>query len=123
MTPHDLYASPMHRPDADPANMQLADFLCDTCHRAWDGQFPMVEGHQGALVCGNCLTIAYTEVVLNDLDAAPAGVSCRLCLEERDEPHWLSPVDDEAAVCRRCIKQAAGRLHKDADWEWTKPGG
>ena len=28
----------------------------------------------------------------------------------------------EVMVCRRCIKQAAGRLVKDPDFEWEKPG-
>jgi len=110
----------MHRPNADPADMQVSDFLCDFCGRAWDGAFPLVEGHQGSLICGSCLTVAWTEVVIQGLDAAPKGATCTLCLEERDDPCWSSPVRD-AIVCRRCVKQAAGRLHKDPDWDWTKP--
>lgn len=102
--------------------MQVSDFLCDFCRRTWTGEFPMVEGHKGSLICGNCLTVAYTEVVLHAMNAAPAGSVCTMCLEERSDDCWVSPVHEEAVVCARCIKQAAGRLHKDEDWDWKKPG-
>jgi hypothetical protein len=111
----------MQRPGADPTNMLTTDFICDFCRREWDGAFPMVEGHQGSLICGNCLTIAYTEVVLSDAGRAPEGSTCTMCLEEREDSAWQSPTHDEAIACRRCLKQGAGRLHKDPDWEWTKP--
>jgi hypothetical protein len=101
--------------------MQLSDFLCDFCARAWDGAFPLVEGHQGSLICGNCLTIAYTDVVHMGLDGAPSGATCTLCLEERDDPMWASPVREGASVCRRCLRQGGTKLHKDPDWPWTKP--
>jgi hypothetical protein len=124
----------MQRPGADLENMQLADFLCDFCRRAWDGAFPMVEGHQGALICGSCLTAAYTHAVLRDAagDGADTtadertpepGSACVLCLEERDDAAYRSPAYPDAVACRRCIKQAAGRLHKDRDWAWERPGG
>lgn len=112
----------MHRPGSNPLDMQTSDFLCDFCGREWDGAFPMVEGHQGSLICGSCLTVAYTEVVLQRMNAAPAGCTCTMCLEERDEDAWKSPVRDEAVICKRCINQGAGRLHKDPDWDWKKPG-
>lgn len=111
----------MQRPGADPNDMQVADFLCDFCRRAWDGTFPMVEGHQGSLVCGRCLTAAYTDLVNRRHGTAPAGVTCTMCLEERDEHCWQSPMHEDAVVCTRCCKQAAGRLHKDKDWDWSKP--
>jgi hypothetical protein len=111
----------MQREGADPNDMQVSDFLCDFCGRAWDGAFPMVEGHQGSLICGNCLSVAYTQTVLNKQHLAPAGATCTMCLEERDEPVWASPVRDGAHACTRCLKQGAGRLHKDQDWDWTKP--
>jgi hypothetical protein len=44
-----------------------------------------------------------------------------MCLEERDEPCWRSPVNEGAVVCRRCCKQSAGRLVKDPDIAWEKP--
>lgn len=113
----------MHRPGSDSMNMQVSDFLCDFCRRAWDGTFPMIEGHQGSLICGRCLTVAYTEAVLNDTGSTPEGAKCTLCLEHREEPAWQSPTHEEAVACRRCLKQGAGRLHKDPDWDWTKPEG
>ena len=111
----------MQRPGADPQDMQVADFICDFSGRAWDGAFPMVEGHQGALISGDSLTLAYTALVLDDGASSIPGATCTMCLEERDEPAWRSPVRPEAVICRRCVKQAAGRLHKDPDWDWTKP--
>ena len=112
----------MHRPNIDPENMTMEDFLCDFCHQAWTEDRPFVEGHRGACVCGKCLSLAYTELVhLRVGDPPHPGEGCALCLEnERDDPHWRSPVTD-ALVCRRCIKQAAGALHKDKDIPWTKP--
>lgn len=112
----------MQRAGANPSDMQPSDFLCDFCRRAWDGTFPLVEGHKGSLICGNCLTVAYTEVVLHNLSAAPPGSTCTMCLEERNDSTWQSPMHEEAIICERCLKQAAGRLHKDEDWEWRKPG-
>ena len=111
----------MHRPGADVHDMAISDFLCDFCGRAWDGAFPMVEGHQGSLICGACLTIAYTEVIRSDTPPGPASDTCTMCLEERDDPTWRSPAQ-EASICRRCIRQSGTKLEKDPDWPWTKPG-
>lgn len=119
----------MQRPGADPENMQPADFLCDFCGQPWSDDRPLVEGHQGACICGHCLTIAFTELAITKIgEPAQPGEKCCLCLEEgRDDPHWRSPVfdgegEDAKVACRRCIKQAAGALHKDRDIEWSKPG-
>lgn len=103
--------------------MQVTDFLCDFCGKAWDGAFPLVEGHQGSLICGSCLTVAYTETVHMEMNGAPAGYKCTMCLEERDQRAWQSPVREEGVVCLRCIKQSATRLDKDPDWDWNKPAG
>ena len=111
----------MQRPDANPEDMQVEDFLCDFCGRAWDGAFPLVEGHKGSLICGSCLTVAYAEVVRGDVGSAAPGYVCTLCLEHRDDAGWQSPVRDVAAVCARCLRQAGARLEKDPDWEWTRP--
>lgn len=107
-------------------DMQPSDFICDFTGRQWDGSFPLVEGHQGSLICGDALRIAFTEVVLLGNDTKPAGATCTMCLEVRDDPGWQSPVptgDREvgAVICRRCIRQSSTRLAKDPDWEWTKP--
>jgi len=111
----------MQREGADKQDMQVSDFICDFSLKAWDGQFPLIEGHEGSLISGDCLTVAFTEVVLNDVNSGPEGYTCRMCLEERDDPAWQSPVSPDAVICRRCIKQGAGRLHKDPDWDWKKP--
>lgn len=117
---------PMHRPGSNPLDMQPPDFICDFTGRSWDGSFPLVEGHQGSLICGDALRIAFTEVVLLGHDSKPAGATCVMCLEQRDDPGWQSPVptgdrEEGAVICRRCIRQSSTRLEKDPDWGWTKP--
>lgn len=114
----------MHRPGADPDSMSPEDILCDFCHQPWSDQRPMVEGHRGSCICGNCLTIAWTELVEHRLADQPnPGEACVMCLEEdRPEPHWRSPLVRTKLICKRCVKQAAGALHKDRDIAWSKPG-
>jgi len=113
----------MHREGADPDSMVMEDILCDFCGQPWTEDRPMVEGHQGACICGNCLTIAWTELMVHKLNDPPgADEACCMCRETgRPEPHWRSPVDPTKLICRRCVKQAAGVLHKDKDIAWTKP--
>lgn len=120
----------MRKPGTDESNVQMSDVLCDFCHRQWTRDIPMVEGHHGSCICGKCLTVAYTEVVVYERSAAPPDFKCTLCLEDADdraamnrpsEAGWQSPLHPEAAVCRRCLKQSAGVLHKDPDTDWTKP--
>jgi hypothetical protein len=120
----------MRRPGTDPMDVRMEDVLCDFCHQPWSDERPMVEGHQGACICGKCLTIAYREVALDNAGSAPADFKCIMCLEgpedrralERPvESGWQSPMYLEASICRRCIKQSAGVLHKDPDIEWRKP--
>lgn len=122
----------MRKPGTDENNVQMSDVLCDFCHREWTEDIPMVEGHHGSCICGKCLRVAYTEVLLNKTGTSLAENECTLCLEaEKDrealerggEPGWQSPMHPEAAICRRCIKRAAGALHKDSDFDWTKPDG
>lgn len=81
----------------------------------------MVEGHQGSLICGSCLTTAYRALALGTGETVGPGLTCLLCLEERDQPLWESPAYDEARACLRCVKQAAGALVKDPDSGWAKP--
>jgi hypothetical protein len=120
----------MRKPGTDEENVQMSDVLCDFCLREWTDAVPMLEGHHGSCVCGNCLTVAFTEVVLNKTSTAPDDFKCPMCLEENgdraalnraDEPGWQSPTHPEAVMCRRCIKLAAGALHKDSDFDWRKP--
>ena len=109
----------MHDDRAEGADM----FKCDFCAQPWRERRPMVEGHQGALICGNCLAIAFTELVHLGLGSpVDADEACVLCREHgRDEPYWRSPARDGGVACTRCVKQSAGVLHKDADIPWTKP--
>ncbi|HYE02372.1 MAG TPA: hypothetical protein VD963_03950 [Phycisphaerales bacterium] len=96
-------------------------FKCDFCRRSWSEERPMVEGHRGSLLCAACLTVAYTHVVVAGGGEELRGSGCTLCLEERDQPQWQSPMYPEARACLRCIKQAATVLEKDPDAPWTRP--
>lgn len=100
--------------------MRPEDFLCDFCARAWDGTRPMVEGHKGSLICGDCLSAAYASVVLQKQHAQPAPDACTLCLEHRAQAHWRGSTE-EAAACERCLRQAAQTLSKDPDAGWVRP--
>jgi hypothetical protein len=111
----------MHRDGSNPGGMQPADFICDFCLAAWDGSFPMVEGHRGSLICGRCLSVAYTDMVLGDAPEQGPEQTCVMCLEAKAEGMWQSPLREEAHVCRTCVNRSAGRLHKDPDWTWRKP--
>ncbi len=112
----------MRKPGIDPDNVQMSDVLCDCCSREWTESVPMIEGHHGSCVCGNCLALAYAEVVAGGNDSAPPEYTCPMCLEaskDREalgrggEPGWQSPVREEAVICRRCIELAARALEKD----------
>lgn len=120
----------MRKPETDENNVQMSDVLCDFCHVEWTEARPMLEGHQGSCICGNCLSIAYREVILHEQNVAGAAFRCAMCLESEkdraaiergDEPGWRSPLYEDATICRRCIKLASGALHKDADSGWRKP--
>jgi hypothetical protein len=109
----------MRKPGTDPDNVRMSDVVCDFCGAEWSDVLPMVEGHQGSCICGGCVTAAYREVVLGGRSTAPAGSTCRLCLEQRKDRAWAGP--SGAVACERCIKQSAGVLSKDKDYGWTKP--
>ena len=70
----------MQRQGADPQNMEITDFICDFSRKPWDGQFPLVEGHRGSLISGDCLTLAYRFVVLEEQTALEPGYTCTMCL-------------------------------------------
>jgi len=104
---------------------------CDFCGTDWDpfdqeNTNPMVEGHHGSVICLSCLKRALAE-----RKPAESGFNCTMCLEDRDAgaERWFHPtpvpsegLNPEAAVCLRCIHQAAGRFHKDPDVSWTWEG-
>lgn len=112
----------MRREGCDEDDLQMSDFLCDFCGNEWTDDRPMVEGHHGSCICGRCLTVAYTQLVVESGEGdAPGGSKCTLCLEHREDPMWASPARDGAVACRRCVKQSAGVLQKDKDIPWSKP--
>lgn len=111
----------MHREGIDENNVQPEDILCDFCaNTAWANDIPCVEGHKGSIICGNCLTVAFTELVHIGTDQQTSE-QCRMCLEHRDDPVWQGAVEPMASICRRCAKQAAGVLNKSKQWDWSKP--
>ena len=120
----------MRKPGTNPDDVGMSDVLCDLCHRVWSEDIPMLEGHQGSCVCGNCLTVAYADVVLGDASTAPAEFTCPMCLESHadrealdraNEGGWQSPAGDNATICRRCVDLGAKALHRDKGIDWRKP--
>lgn len=120
----------MYREGIDETNVQMTDVLCDFCRRDWTDNVAMLEGHRGSCICGNCLSTAYASVVGARTSMAPPSFTCTMCKETDDdraaekrpsEDAWQSPAYEDAVICRRCIKLAAGVLHKDPDWDWSKP--
>ncbi len=111
----------MHREGINPENVQPEDILCDFCgEAAWAKEEPCVEGHQGSIVCGNCLENAYKAIVLEG-ESQETTEKCRMCLEHREDPVWFGSVEPIAPICKRCIKQSAGVLTKSKHWGWVKP--
>ena len=111
----------MHREGIDPDNVKPEDVLCDFCRKsAWASNEPCVEGHQGSIICGKCLTAAYSELVFGNAQSETTD-SCVMCLEQREESVWQGAVDPVATICLRCAKQSAAILTKSKHWEWSKP--
>ena len=108
----------------------MSDVLCDFCHAPWTEDVPFIEGHRGCVICGKCLASAYTLVVNKRQPNTNDAYTCVMCredtkdraaLDRADERGWQSATHPESAVCTRCIKRAAGTLHKDPDFDWRKP--
>ena len=110
------------RDGIDEDNVRMEDVLCNFCGASWTEARPVIEGHHGSHLCGNCLTVAYRMLVLEGDAGDGKAYQCTMCLQEREGPGWRSPMNEDAVVCRSCVKQSAGVLHKDADFDWTKPG-
>jgi hypothetical protein len=120
----------MLREGADPDDVQMTDVLCDFCHVPWTEDVPFIEGHRGAVICGGCLRAAYADMVLHGRGSAPPDFTCTMCREgdadraaigREGEAGWSGPAGTGTCVCRRCVKQASGVLHKDRDVAWSKP--
>ena len=113
----------MRKPDTNPESVQMTDVLCDFCHREWDKDIPMVEGHRGSCICGKCLRIAWDSVINGEMNDAIENCNCTMCLEQRSDPFFRSPAWPEAFICRRCIRLTAQALRKNDDSDWDAPGG
>ena len=98
----------------------VIESLCDFCHAPF-AEEAMIEGHQGSLLCLKCLSAAFADLELAGGGAEHAGGKCTMCLENRNQPQWQSPMFEDARVCLRCIKQAATAMEKDPDTGWKRP--
>ena len=96
-------------------------FRCDFCASPWAEDRPMIEGHRGSLICGQCLRTAFTVLAIQRQGREPGGWTCTMCIEERTQPGWQSPLRPEATVCLRCVKQSATQMEKDPDTAWSRP--
>lgn len=96
-------------------------FKCDFCRTAWRDDLPMVEGHRGSLICGDCLRAAFIALVLNEAgEPAPSDQVCALCLSSPEKSVWRSEPGGTPA-CRRCVNQSARILNKDPEAGWRIP--
>ncbi len=112
----------MRREGCDEDNLKPEDFLCDFCGQTWALERPMVEGHRGSLACARCLALAFDELWNRGAASpAPGGVPCVMCLEQRDEPHWHSPMRESAWLCKRCAKQSVVMLERDPEANFKRP--
>jgi len=103
-----------------------AYFVCDFCHEHWADNRPMVEGHQGSLICSVCLKTALAQAVLADAGMtaeARLPAKCTMCLETRGHinRYWQSPAQVDACICERCLLQSADTLESDVESGWRRP--
>ena len=96
---------------------------CDFCGTDWDEVLPMIEGHQGSILCLECLKRATDEITPTD-----ESINCTLCLMEKepDTPVWQpterpETANSNAAICYSCMKQAMGTFSKDPDVDYKTP--
>lgn len=107
----------MHKTNPDGT---VIESLCDYCRARFE-ETPMIEGHQGSLICLKCISVAYADLVHFAGGHQNTGRKCTMCLEERRQAQWESPIDPDKTVCLRCIKQAATALEKDPETGWKRP--
>lgn len=97
---------------------------CDFCGLDWDEITPMIEGHQGSVICINCL-----EKAIQNTSIAVAPFKCTMCLRELEgsERKFWAPgernerANQNAVICYSCIRQATRGFAKDPDMDWTPP--
>jgi hypothetical protein len=119
----------MRKPGCNEDNVEMTDVLCDFCMQEWTEARPMVEGHQGSCICGDCLAAAYRVLVMVESAVPETPSKCVLCLEMRSEPSWHMPPapgalpigEDTPHACRRCVRQSAAVLQKVTEFGWRKP--
>ena len=96
---------------------------CDFCGTDWDEVLPMIEGHQGSVLCLSCLRYA-----LDQATPAPEVFGCTMCLMEKPSQArcWAHPapgsapgVNRDAVICWDCVRLGAGTFHKDRDVDFT----
>ena len=119
----------MYKPGTNENDVSMSDVLCDFCHREWTDDLPVIEGHRGAVICGHCLAVAWSEMAAGGATTDPLASMCTMCreqgedraaLDRADEPGWHSPAYPESAICTRCITRAADTLERAPDWSWTR---
>ncbi|MBX3362427.1 MAG: hypothetical protein KIT19_07785 [Phycisphaeraceae bacterium] len=108
----------MLKPGADPMSVNQSDVLCNFCAREWTDDLPLVEGHQGSIICGVCLKTACK--LLDGGTLVTSHRTCTMCLEHRDDPAWESPWVEGSVICGRCINLGATALSKDKDYAWKR---
>jgi hypothetical protein len=111
------YARGVRREGTDPNHVRMHDVLCDFCHTPWTLDRPMVEGHHGSCICGNCLRAAWALTVTAQSSDRPDGTptKCTMCLEERTDRTFQSPAYPDACICLRCVRLASRAVARDAD--------
>ena len=87
---------------------------CDFCGTDWDMVKPMIEGHQGSILCLACLACAIDEATPRE-----QPFQCTLCLREigAGARAWAA---GQATVCFDCLQQADRAFDKDPDTPWTR---
>lgn len=117
----DCYAPCVRREGTDPDHVTMSDVLCDFCGRAWTLDMPLLEGHHGSCICGDCLASAVRRMAIERVDDRVDGYRCTMCLEERADAAYRSPSRPVAFICRRCVDLGARTLERDRDFAWRRP--
>lgn len=95
---------------------------CDFTGLDWDERIPMIEGHRGAVLSLDALSLA-----IDGAAPADATFTCTMCLKElpAGERVWKHPeppasANPSAAICWDCIRQADRAFAKDPDTVWQR---